>query len=107
LRPASSSATTTAASSSPTTFSANSPSSGFAPSPGLRPRARRQRLRRALHPDAQGEPALVRRFETIEQLRQALHAFKDTYNRTWIIERHGYRTPAQVRADQIGLAQAA
>ncbi len=49
----------------------------------------------------------LRRFETIEELRQALHAFKDTYNRTWILERHGYRTPAQVRADQLGLAQAA
>jgi putative transposase len=49
----------------------------------------------------------VRRFETIEELRLALHAFKDTYNRTWIVERHGYRTPAQVRTDQIGLAQAA
>jgi putative transposase len=49
----------------------------------------------------------VRRFETIEELRQALHTFKDTYNRTWIIERHGYRTPAQVRADQLGLPQAA
>jgi hypothetical protein len=48
----------------------------------------------------------VRRFATIEELRQALHAFKDTYNRTWIVGRHGYRTPAQVRADQIGLAQA-
>lgn len=42
----------------------------------------------------------VRRFETIEELRTALQTFKETYNRTWIIERHGYRTPAQVRADQ-------
>jgi putative transposase len=49
----------------------------------------------------------VRRFATIEELRQALHAFKDTYNRTWLVERHGYRTPAQVRAGQRGLAQAA
>ena len=49
----------------------------------------------------------VRRFDRIEELRQALHQFKDTYNRTWIVERHGYRTPAQVRADQLGLAQAA
>jgi hypothetical protein len=32
---------------------------------------------------------------------------EDTDNRTWIVERHGYRTPAQVRADQLGLAQAA
>ena len=40
----------------------------------------------------------VRRFETIEDLRLALHAFKHTYNRTWIVERHGYQTPAAVRA---------
>ena len=44
----------------------------------------------------------IRRFDTIEELRLALVAFKQTYNQTWIIERHGYRTPAQVRADQIG-----
>ena len=43
----------------------------------------------------------VRRFDTIEELRLALIAFKQTYNQTWIIERHGYRTPAQVRADQL------
>jgi putative transposase len=43
----------------------------------------------------------VRRFATIEELRQALHAFKDTYNRTWIVERHGYQTPAAVRAAQL------
>jgi putative transposase len=49
----------------------------------------------------------VRRFATIEELRQALHAFKDTYNRTWIVERHGYRTPAQVRAEQLGTMAAA
>jgi putative transposase len=42
----------------------------------------------------------VRRFDTIEDLRQALHAFKDTYNQTWIVERHGYQTPAAVRAAQ-------
>ena len=43
----------------------------------------------------------VRPFATIEELRLALIAFKRTYNQTWIIERHGYRTPAPVRADQI------
>lgn len=42
----------------------------------------------------------VRHFATIEELRLALHAFKDIYNRTWIIERHGYQTPAAVRAAQ-------
>lgn len=44
----------------------------------------------------------VRSFATVEELRLALLAFKQTYNQSWIIERHGYQTPAQVRADQIG-----
>jgi putative transposase len=44
----------------------------------------------------------VRHFATVEELRPALSAFRQTYNQSWIIERHGYRTPAQVRADQIG-----
>ena len=44
----------------------------------------------------------VRRFDTLEELRLALLAFKQIYNQSWIIERHGYKTPAQVRADQIG-----
>lgn len=43
----------------------------------------------------------VRRFDTIEELRLALLVFQRTYNQSWIIERHGYRTPAQVRAEQI------
>ena len=44
----------------------------------------------------------VRPFATVEGLRLALLAFKQTYNQSWIIERHGYQTPAQVRANQIG-----
>jgi len=44
----------------------------------------------------------VRRFATVEELRLALRAFRQTYNQSWIIERHGYKTPAQVRADQLG-----
>jgi putative transposase len=43
----------------------------------------------------------LRSFETIEELRQAVLAFKERYNRTWIVERHGYRTPAQGRAEQL------
>jgi putative transposase len=49
----------------------------------------------------------IRWFETIEDLRQALLAFQRTYNETWIIQRHGYRTPAQVRKDQTGIMQTA
>ena len=49
----------------------------------------------------------VRGFATIEDLRLALHAFKDTYNQTWIVERHGYQTPAAVRAAQLAPLPAA
>jgi transposase InsO family protein len=40
----------------------------------------------------------IERFDTLETLRQALLAFKDRYNREWLIERHGHQTPAAVRA---------
>jgi transposase InsO family protein len=49
----------------------------------------------------------VRGFATIEELRLALHAFKDSYNQTWIVERHGYQTPAAVRAAQLAPLPAA
>jgi putative transposase len=39
----------------------------------------------------------VRYFATIEDLRQALLAFKETYNREWLIGRLGYRSPMQAR----------
>jgi len=50
----------------------------------------------------------VRTFETIEELRQALLAFRETYNTTWLIERHGFLSPAEYRRRQLqSLAQAA
>ncbi len=45
----------------------------------------------------------VRTFDTIEELRAALVEFAARYNETWLVARHGYRTPAQVRADQCRL----
>jgi putative transposase len=42
----------------------------------------------------------VRYFQTIEELRLALIEFVDWYNTHWLVARHRYRTPAQVRADQ-------
>lgn len=42
----------------------------------------------------------VRHFDTVEELRQSLLAFKEIYNRQWIVGRHGYKTPAQVREVQ-------
>ena len=43
----------------------------------------------------------VRHFETIEELRQALLAFRETYNTSWLIERHGYLTPTEFRENQL------
>jgi hypothetical protein len=37
---------------------------------------------------------------TIEELRAALVELARRYNETWLVARHGYRTPTQVRADQ-------
>ena len=38
----------------------------------------------------------VRTFATSEELRLALIDFKHVYNEEWILQRHGYKTPAQV-----------
>ncbi len=46
----------------------------------------------------------VRSFDTVEELRQALLAFRETYNTTWLIERHGFQTPAAVRQSQLSPA---
>ena len=43
----------------------------------------------------------VRTFETVEELRQALLAFRETYNEHWLIERHGHRSPARFRRNQL------
>ena len=40
----------------------------------------------------------VQSFDTVEELRMALLAFKERYNREWLCERHGHQTPAAVRA---------
>jgi transposase InsO family protein len=50
----------------------------------------------------------VRPFQTIEELRQVLLAFRETYNTTWLIERHGFLSPDEYRRRQLQpLAQAA
>jgi len=41
----------------------------------------------------------VRTFHTVEELRHALQAWVVTYNTQWLVERHGFRTPMQVRRD--------
>jgi transposase InsO family protein len=47
----------------------------------------------------------VHTFDTVEGLRQALLDFARRYNRYWILQRHGYRTPEQAR--EAALAQPA
>jgi len=43
----------------------------------------------------------LQNFATVEDLQQALLDFNRTYNENWIIPRHGYQTPAQVRRGQL------
>ncbi len=46
----------------------------------------------------------MRSFDSVEELRAALLEFRDTYNSTWLIERHGFRPPDAVRQDQLSTA---
>ncbi len=46
----------------------------------------------------------VRSFETVEELRLALLAWIKLYNEQWLVARHGYRSPAQVRRDHAAVA---
>jgi putative transposase len=50
----------------------------------------------------------LKTFDTVEELRLALHEFQRHYNETWLIGRHGYKAPAQVRHERrCALADAA
>jgi putative transposase len=49
----------------------------------------------------------VRHFATVEELRKALAEFAALYNATWLRQRHGHKTPDQIRAEQLGLASEA
>jgi putative transposase len=41
----------------------------------------------------------LHRFQTLEEARRTIAAFIDCYNHEWLIERLGYRTPAQARTE--------
>src|SRR3954471_10093281 len=47
----------------------------------------------------------ARTFDTLKEPGAALVEFSRHYNETWLVARHGYRTPAQVRAAQSQLDQ--
>ena len=40
----------------------------------------------------------VQTFDTVEDLRLALRAFRQRYNASWLVQKHRHRTPDQVRA---------
>ena len=46
----------------------------------------------------------VRHFPTVEALRKGLAEFAVLYNASWLRERHGHKTPNQIRAEQKALA---
>jgi len=43
----------------------------------------------------------LRAYTDEEELRQALYTFREKYNHQWILQRHRYRTPQQVRDEWI------
>jgi hypothetical protein len=43
----------------------------------------------------------VRYFHSIEELRLALLEFREIYNATWLIERHGFISPTDFRQSQL------
>lgn len=49
----------------------------------------------------------IHSYANLEDLNQALQAFRDLYNHQWLIERHNHRPPARVRQDLLGTGAAA
>ena len=47
----------------------------------------------------------IRSFATVAELVEALREFKRIYNERWLIERHGFRSPRQVRLDSLAASE--
>jgi hypothetical protein len=43
------------------------------------------------------ESVYLHDFATLEEARRVIGLFIECYDREWLLERHGYRTPADVR----------
>ena len=41
----------------------------------------------------------LQEYDDEETLREVLSEFRDRYNANWILQRHAYRTPQQVREE--------
>ena len=48
----------------------------------------------------------VRSFAAVAELVEALRQFQLLYNEQWLIERHGYRSPSQVRREREAVTRA-
>jgi putative transposase len=49
-------------------------------------------------------------FQNLQEVREAVGGFMDTYNREWLVEKNGFLSPSQARAQwlaQASLARAA
>lgn len=70
---------------------------GHRPLARLPLRAGDERLRQALHPDAQGAGALNRALRQLRAAPTRRPRLRRLYNRERLLERHGYRTPIEAR----------
>ena len=63
-----------------------------------------QWLRRAVHPHAQGKSTLG---PHLRGTGQALLEFRETYNNSWLIQRHGFISPAAFRQQELNAVKQA
>jgi putative transposase len=46
----------------------------------------------------------LRQWKTLEELQLALIEFKERYNNGWLVQKHGYKTPLEIRKRMMKLA---
>lgn len=46
----------------------------------------------------------LKRWKTLEELQTALKDFKERYNNSWLVQKHGYKTPLEIRTELMQLA---
>ena len=70
---------------------------GIQPTPSYVGEPERNGAMGAVDPDTEGGVFVPHDFQTLEEARQVIGEFIEAYNREWLIERPGHRTPADVR----------